>query len=64
MLGQHLGAAAQQVVEVRVLEELVLRLGEDEGDRAGALGDQAAGVLVDHVPGLADRPLDRRERLL
>ena len=36
--GQCLGAAAQQDVEVRVLEEPLLRLGEQERHRVGAAG--------------------------
>ena len=37
VLGQRLGAAAQQDVEVGVLEEPLLRLGQEEADRVGPL---------------------------
>ena len=57
--GQRLGGPAQQDREVRVLEQQVLRLGEQERYRVGAAGGEAAGVVVRGVPGLADGLLDR-----
>jgi hypothetical protein len=57
--GQGLGAAAQQDVEVRVLEEPLLRLREQEPHRVRTAGDQRAGVPVDDVARLADGRVDR-----
>ena len=59
MRGQRLRAAAQQDVEVGVLEEPLLRLGQQEADRVRTPGDQRAGVPVHDVTRPADGGVDR-----
>ena len=56
--GQRLGAAAQQDVEVGVLEEALLGLRQQEADGVGTPGDQRTGVPVDDVTRLADGGVD------
>ncbi len=60
-VGQRLGDAAQQHREVRVLEQQVLRLGEQERDRPGLAGGQRPGVRVGGVAGPGDRLADRAD---
>ena len=49
--------------EERVREDAALGLGDDEGDRVGALRDQAAGRAVRDVAEPVDRLLDRLARV-
>jgi hypothetical protein len=62
-VGQRLGDAAQQDREVGVLEEQMLRLGQQERDRTGLSGGQRTGVRVGGVSGAPDRLADRADRL-
>src|SRR5450830_897023 len=62
-LGERLGRTAQQDREVRVLEQQVMGLREQERDRVRAARHEAARVLVRGVPRGADRLVDGRERL-
>ena len=56
--GERVGGAAHERREVRVLEEAVLRLGEQEGDRVRSRRREVARVRVDAVAGLLDGSLD------
>jgi hypothetical protein len=62
-LSQRGGRPAQQECERRVVEQQVLRLGEQKGQRPGPAGRQTPCVVIGRVSGRQDRSFDSLPRI-